>query len=192
MLRRTCAPLAKAIPPFHLAVPVHSVPLARQFYGTLLGGVEGRRDGDLWQDYNWAGHQLVCHWAGHGYRARDYFNPVDRHKVPVPHFGLCLSVAAFKRLARRLDAAEKRHVRHAAAANKGGKGNKAAAKGQKKPKRLFKYVIRPCLRFPGMPGAQHTLFIRDPSGNAVECKAMVTPRNLFAKYDVAKAKPKAN
>ena len=167
MLRRQAASFARAPPPFHLAVPVHSVPLARAFYGGVLGATEGRRDGNLWQDYNWAGHQLVCHWAGDKYRARDYFNPVDKHNVPVPHFGLCLTVPAFKKLAARLDAAEKRSV--------GGR-------------RLFQYVIRPALRFEGQPGAQWTMFLRDPSGNAVECKAMVTPRNLFAKYDVAKTR----
>ena len=36
----------------------------------------------------------------------------------------------------------------------------------------------------GMPGEQHTMFFYDPSGNALEFKAMTSPENLFAKYRV--------
>ena len=38
-------PLSKSVKlnPFHLAIPVHSVPEARHFYGTILGLEEGRR-----------------------------------------------------------------------------------------------------------------------------------------------------
>jgi extradiol dioxygenase family protein len=35
-----------------------------------------------------------------------------------------------------------------------------------------------------MPGEQWTMFFKDPSGNALEFKAMITPENLFAKYHV--------
>lgn len=53
-----------SIQPFHLAVPAHNIKIAREFYGGLLGLEEGRRDEDLWQDYNFYGHQLVCHFVG--------------------------------------------------------------------------------------------------------------------------------
>lgn len=35
-----------------------------------------------------------------------------------------------------------------------------------------------------MPGEQWTMFFKDPSGNNLEFKAMTTPGNLFARYDV--------
>ena len=63
--------------PFHLAIPVHSIPEARKFYGDILGLKEGRRAGDKWQDYSLHGHQLVCHYVGDNYRCNDYYNPVD-------------------------------------------------------------------------------------------------------------------
>ena len=67
--------------PFHLAIPVHSVPLAREFYGGIMGLQEGRRHGDKWQDYSMSGHQIVCHYVGDDYRCVDYFNPVDGDEV---------------------------------------------------------------------------------------------------------------
>ena len=63
--------------PFHLAIPVHSIPEARKFYGGILGLKEGRRAGDKWQDYSLYGHQVVCHYVGGEYRCNDYYNPVD-------------------------------------------------------------------------------------------------------------------
>ena len=47
------------------------------------------------------------------------------------------------------------------------------------------FIIEPHLRFKGMPGEQWTMFFKDPSGNNLEFKAMTTPANLFAKYNVA-------
>ena len=37
----------------------------------------------------------------------------------------------------------------------------------------------------GQPGEQWTMFFKDPSGNALEFKAMTNPENLFAKYFVS-------
>ena len=42
-------------------------------------------------------------------------------------------------------------------------------------------MIEPTIRFKGQPGEQATMFFRDPSGNALEIKAMATPANLFVK-----------
>ena len=39
--------------------------------------------------------------------------------------------------------------------------------------------------FVGQPGEQWTMFFKDPSGNALEFKAMTNPENLFAKYFVS-------
>ena len=42
-------------------------------------------------------------------------------------------------------------------------------------------MIEPTIRFEGQPGEQATMFFLDPSGNALELKAMAQPENLFAK-----------
>ena len=67
--------------PFHLAIPVHSMQAARDFYGGILNLVEGRRSGDKWQDYSLFGHQLVCHYVGETYRCQDFYNPVVQCKI---------------------------------------------------------------------------------------------------------------
>jgi extradiol dioxygenase family protein len=38
--------------------------------------------------------------------------------------------------------------------------------------------------YQGQPGEQLTMFFTDPSGNALEFKAMSRPENLFARYTV--------
>ena len=154
---------SNSLRPFHLAIPTHSVPRCREFYGKLLGCTEGRRDGDRWQDYNFFGHQLVCHFVGDKYTAPDFHNPVDDKEVPVPHFGVCITPKQFHSLAARL----KKHPKH------------------------IKFIVEPYLRFKGMPGAQYTMFFKDPSGNNLEFKAMLVEENLFAKYDVAVVATKA-
>jgi hypothetical protein len=84
-------------------------------------------------------------------RPRGHSNPVDGHDVPVPHFGAVLDMASWEALAERLKAAGTR------------------------------FVIEPTVRFRGEPGEQATMFFLDPSGNAIEMKAMADPANLFAK-----------
>ena len=64
--------------PFHLAIPVSDIPKAREFYGTKLGFDEGRSD-DHWIDYNFFGHQLVCHVG----EVNSFSNEVDGKEVPV-------------------------------------------------------------------------------------------------------------
>ena len=70
--------------------------------------------------------------------------------MPVPHFGAVLPMAEWERLAERLRDS----------------GNVA-------------FVIEPTVRFRGEPGEQATRFFLDPSGNAIEIKAMRDPENLF-------------
>jgi extradiol dioxygenase family protein len=43
------------------------------------------------------------------------------------------------------------------------------------------FAIPPTVRFKGQPGEQATMFFRDPSGNALEIKAMADPTALFAR-----------
>ncbi len=78
-------------------------------------------------------------------------NPVDGHDVPVPHFGVVLTMADWQALAARLEAAG------------------------------TQFGIAPHTRFQGQVGEQATMFFRDPSGNALEFKAFADDSMIFAK-----------
>lgn len=137
------------IPPFHLAFPVHDLAAARAFWGGIMGCREGRSSAS-WIDFDFHGHQIVAHLAP-DYAGTDAArNPVDGHGVPVPHFGVVLTLAGFEALAQRLRAA------------------------------AVRFEIEPYTRFAGLPGEQRTMFFRDPSGNAVEIKAFASLDQLFA------------
>jgi uncharacterized protein len=138
-------------PPFHLAFPVHNLEEARRFYGGLLGCPEGRSSTE-WIDFDLRGHQIVAH-LDPGMQPRRLSKAVDRHKVPVPHFGLVLPMEEWMALAQKLREA-----------------------GQD-------FVIEPTVRFEGQPGEQATMFLLDPSGNALEFKAMSDSVALFRKQD---------
>jgi extradiol dioxygenase family protein len=141
---------AISLRPFHLAFPVHDLAAARQFYGGLLGCAEGRCSAE-WIDFDFFGHQIVAHLvdaAGAGDQAA---NPVDGHDVPVPHFGIVLTLEDWQVLADRLTAAG------------------------------TSFAIAPTIRFKGQPGEQATMFFRDPSGNAIEMKAFASLDQLFAR-----------
>lgn len=93
-----------ALPPFHLAFPVHDLAAARAFYGGLLGCAEGRSSAE-WIDFDFFGHQVVAHLAPN--RSGDAAtNHVDGHGVPVPHFGAVLTMDDWRALAERLEAAD--------------------------------------------------------------------------------------
>ncbi len=135
------------LPRFHLAMPVDDLDAARIFYGELIGCEQGRSS-DSWVDWNLRGHQFVTHLAAD--RQQAVHNPVDGRDVPVPHFGLILTVAAFHELADRLRAAG------------------------------TTFMIEPYLRFEGEPGEQWTMFLHDPAGNALEFKAFADDAQVFA------------
>jgi extradiol dioxygenase family protein len=145
-------------PRFHLAVPVHDLAAARAFYGDLLGCPEGR-SADEWVDFDLYGHQFVAHLdraaAGSGdveHRSNVALtNHVDGDAVPVPHFGVLLSPDEWRRLADRLTAAG------------------------------IRFVIEPHTRFRGEVGEQSTMFLLDPSGNALEFKAFADDGQVFAR-----------
>ena len=135
------------LPRFHLAVPVDDLAGATSFYGDVLGCTQGRSS-DSWIDWDLRGHQFVTHLVpGRSVRAA---NPVDGHDVPVPHFGLILTVPQFHELAERLKAAD------------------------------VEFVIAPYLRFEGQAGEQWTMFLLDPAGNALEFKAFADESQIFA------------
>lgn len=139
--------------PFHLAIQVRDIDEARDFYGVKMNLPEGR-SAETWVDFNLFGHQLVTHLnpaLGKDGSIRSHHNPVDSHAVPVPHFGVVLEVADWKRLEDRV----RGFVDH--------------------------FIIEPYVRFEGEPGEQHTMFFEDPTGNALEFKAFANiEAELFA------------
>ncbi|HEX4696013.1 VOC family protein [Sphingomonas sp.] len=134
--------------PFHLAFPVHDLAAARAFYGGTLGCAEGR-SAETWIDFDLFGHQIVAH-LDPAAKPVAVENAVDGHEVPVPHFGVVLTMDDWRVLADRVAAA--------------GVG----------------FGIEPHIRFVGQPGEQATMFFRDPSGNALEFKAFADDSQLFA------------
>ena len=89
----------KNLRPFHLAIPVTDINQARKFYGGTLNLKEGRSDRD-WIDYNFYGHQLVCHISS---QTNIDENIVDGKNVPIPHFGIILDMVDFETLHQQLE-----------------------------------------------------------------------------------------
>ena len=87
--------------PFHLALPTTDLAATRRFYLDILGCTLGR-EGSGWIDLDLCGHQLVFHDCD-GQSLPTLYNPVDRHQVPLPHFGIILEPDAFARFAKRLE-----------------------------------------------------------------------------------------
>lgn len=77
-------------------------------------------------------------------------NDVDGDDVPVRHFGLVLPWSEWHALRDRLIAAG------------------------------VDFILEPKVRFVGQVGEQATMFVRDPSGNALEFKSFQDPTRLFA------------
>lgn len=140
-----------ALQPFHLAIPVDDLHAARAFYGGVLACAEGRSSPE-WIDFNFFGHQLVCHLDKHhrSQNRTELSNLVDGHGVPVPHFGIVLDLPAWEALRDRLQQAD------------------------------TQFVIQPTVRFRGQVGEQATMFFRDPAGNNLEIKAFADLTQLFA------------
>jgi extradiol dioxygenase family protein len=77
-------------------------------------------------------------------------NPVDGNRIPVRHFGLILERADWDALGEKL--------------------KEAGAD----------FLIKPRIRFKGRPGEQATMFVLDPSGNALEFKSFADDGAVFA------------
>ena len=137
------------IQPFHLAIPVSNLEEARVFYRELLGCSEGRSS-EQWVDFDFFGHQLVIH-IKEGVKEKKVSNPVDGHDVPIPHFGVVLTMETFEELSEKL------------------------------LRNNIDFIIEPYIRFKGDVGEQATMFFEDPSGNALEFKAFKNIDQLFAK-----------
>ena len=85
--------------PFHLAISVHDLKIARNFYSKKLGFKEGRSS-DSWIDFNFFGHQLVIHATNELTKTAKKL--VDGHGVPIPHFGVILNMEEWNVLKNRL------------------------------------------------------------------------------------------
>ncbi len=79
------------------------------------------------------------------------YSQVDGKDVPVPHYGVVLPWQIWTDLADRLTKAK------------------------------VPFVIEPYIRFEGEPGEQATMFLMDPSNNALEFKSFKNMDSLFAK-----------
>ena len=134
---------------FHLAFPVHDLDAAREFYGSVLECEEGRSS-ESWIDFNLYGHQIVTHLAPNIAGTKST-NHVDADNVPVPHFGIVLTMNDWKELSEKL-----------------------TSKG-------VEFIIEPKIRFAGEVGEQATMFFLDPSGNALEFKGFNDFSEVFAK-----------
>ncbi len=136
--------------PFHLAFPVADLEATRQFYAGLLECPTGR-ESETWIDFDFFGNQITAHRvvAVEELPADAGANPVDGDRVPVPHFGAILSWDHFHLLAARLERAR------------------------------VSWIIPPRVRFQGQVGEQATMFLRDPSGHALEFKSFRDPEQTF-------------
>lgn len=115
-----------------------------------LLGCEIGRSSATWVDFSLFGHQMSAHLRPQASAAAGDGN-VDGVSVPIPHFGVVLLMDDWKQLAERLE-------------------------GQ----RDIDWIERPMVRFKGQPCEQATLFIRDPSGNALEFKGFRSMEDVFA------------
>jgi len=108
------------------------------------------RESAHWIDFDFNGHQIVAHQVAPEAHPAAASNAVDGQAVPAFHFGLILDWQDFEPMAQRLRAAG------------------------------VPFLVEPYLRFAGRVGEQATMFVRDPSGNALEFKAFRHIEALFA------------
>ena len=132
---------------FHFAFNVTDLNLARQFYGGVLGCSEGR-SAATWVDFDFFNHQLSLH-LGQPFKTENTGHVGDT-LVPMPHFGLVLTLPDWQAMAKRLTAAG------------------------------TAFVMPPQLRFAGQPGEQYTMFFCDPFGNPLEVKGFESLDTLYS------------
>ena len=138
--------------PFHLAFLVRDIDETRRFYADALGCTIGRSS-DTWVDFSLFGHKISAHLSSGAAMTALDGNVAFRggRTVPIPHFGVVLLMDEWERLAKKLE------------------GNSD-----------INWIERPRIRFKGTPGEQGTLFIYDPSGNALEFKGFRSLERAFA------------
>ena len=82
-------------------------------------------------------------------KTKKSFNSVDAKDVPIPHFGVVLNLDDWENIRDKLE------------------------------KEDIDFIIKPYIRFKGQVGEQATMFLLDPSGNALEFKAFKNIDQLF-------------
>lgn len=138
------------VAPFHLAFPVTDLEATRRFYTELFGCRLGRHS-DRWIDFDFFGHQITAHLvAVEAHPSAVPTNAVDGDAVPASHFGAILAWDDWHARAEHLRASG------------------------------VKFLIEPHVRFEGEVGEQATLFLLDPSGNAIELKSFQDVAQIFA------------
>jgi extradiol dioxygenase family protein len=138
---------------------IRDIAEARRFYQEVLGCLEGPK-GDQWLDFNLYGHQIVCclnPQLGMQGRVVSHYHLVDGKYVPVAHCGVVLEMREWRSLAKRL----KRH--------------------------RVKFVIEPYRHIKSAPGLQATLFLLDPSGNALEVQSFCNSAEEFLRCERQRA-----
>lgn len=79
----------------------------------------------------------------------DYCGKVDGVSVPIPHFGCIISKEDFQKTRTKL---EENNV---------------------------SFIVKPQVRYDGLPGEQMTMFFQDYSGNPIEFKAFADEAEVF-------------
>lgn len=140
---------ASNLTPFHYAFYVKDLKETEAFYENVLGAKIGRKS-DTWVDFSLFGHQLSAHFGPDKCTDSPVGGNVDGKQVPMPHFGVVLQMAKWKKLVNTLN-----------------------------EDHTIKWVIEPHIRFEGQSGEQGTFFLMDPSGNALEFKGFANLNTIF-------------
>ncbi|QWF16569.1 iron-containing redox enzyme family protein [Lysobacter capsici] len=140
-----------AIHQFHLAIGVHDLQQARQFYCEVLGAKQGRSTKNL-IDLDFYGHHLVIHQTPKDADTADnaFGSAFYGETVRVPHFGMNLNWRDWSALAERIKSKE------------------------------YAFIDPPHVRMRDLPGEHATMFLNDPSGNSLEFKAFRNHDEVFS------------
>lgn len=136
---------------FHLAIGVHDLQQARQFYCDVLGAKQGRSTRNL-IDLDFYGHHLVIHQTPQGADNTDnaFGSAFYGETVRVPHFGMNLNWRDWSSLADRIKSKD------------------------------YAFIDPPHVRMRDLPGEHATMFLNDPSGNSLEFKAFRNHDEVFS------------
>ena len=116
---------------------------------TNILGCKIGRSSEKWIDFNFFGHQITAHLSIKKLDNNGIKNKVDGKNVPVRHFGLVMGWKDWHQIKDKLISYK------------------------------TNFLIKPYIRFKGETGEQATLFILDPSLNAIELKSFKNKEMLF-------------
>ena len=130
---------------------IRDIAEARRFYQEVLGCLEGPK-GDQRLDFKLYGHPIVCRLnpqLAKRGRVGSHYHLVDAKYVPIAHCRVVLEMGEWRSLVKRL----KQH--------------------------RIKFVMKPYRHEKGAPGVQATLYLLDPSGNALEVQSFCNSGEEF-------------